>query len=94
MGLCLHFIGLLLFSCKKANQNRSLHVQLVEAEKQKPLQNFEVDMYYSKAGSTHLNGSTLLYATAYTGADGKVFVDGIEYNPLELRVYAPESNKY
>jgi len=51
-------------------------------------------MYYSKAGSTYLNGSTLLYATAYTGADGKVFVDGIEYNPLELRVYAPESNKY
>lgn len=87
-------LGLHMFSCKKANQNRSLHVQLVEAGTQKPLQNFKVDMYYFKAGSTLFNGSTLLYATAYTDADGKVFVDGSEYDPVQLRIYAPEPGKY
>jgi hypothetical protein len=94
LGLMLLLIGLLMFSCKKANQNRSLHVQLVEAGTQKPLQNFKVDMYYFKAGSTLFNGSTLLYATAYTDADGKVFVDGSEYDPVQLRIYAPEPGKY
>lgn len=93
-GLILLLIGLLMFSCKKANQNRSLHVQLVEAGTQKPLQNFKVDMYYFKAGSSLFNGSTLLYATAYTGADGKVFVDGSEHDPFELRMFAPEPKVY
>lgn len=94
IGLMLLLLGLHMFSCKKANQNRSLHVQLVEAGTQKPLQNFKVDMYYFKAGSSLFNGSTLLYATAYTDVDGKVFVDGSEHDPTELRIYVPEPKKY
>jgi len=92
--ISLLFVAAILPACKKPNRNRSLHVQLVEAGTQKPLQNFKVDMYYFKAGSSLFNGSTLLYATAYTGADGKVFVDGSEYDPVELRIYAPEPKKY
>lgn len=92
--ISLLFVAAILPACKKPNRNRSLHVQLVEAGTQKPLQNFKVDMYYYKAGSSLLNGSTLLYATAYTGADGKVFVDGSEHDPFELRMFAPEPKVY
>jgi len=93
-------VGLLVFSvfmlsaCKKVNRNRSLHVQLVEAGTLKPLPGFRVDMYYYKSGSSYFNGSKIQYASAYTDAQGKVFVDGSEYDPDELRLYAPEPKEY
>lgn len=92
LSLGLLLMALSLQACQK--DSRSMTVQIVEKSTMRPLSGFRVDMHYFDGTGGFLNGSFPLYGSAYTDAEGKVFVDGKEHEPAQLRIYGPEPKQY